>query len=355
MEKNSVVKAGIAEGAGADDFLLASAEAKAAFEPRHKSVSYWQDAFRRLKKNHIAVISFYVIVFFIIFAYIMPSFVPYTYDGQIPGANNLAPFKYSPLEEAAMKEGGKVFPHIFGTDTHGRDILVRVMYGCRVSIIIGISAAFLTLVIGAIYGSIAGYIGGKVDVVMMRIVDIIYSVPDMLVVLLLAVTINPLLQGFANANQDNIAGRFLITMGSSIIAIFIAFALLYWTTLARIVRGEIMQLKQREYVLAAKALGAGSFRIIKKHLLPNCAGSLIAATCLQIPSAIFLESFLSFLGLGVNAPMTSLGSLASDALGGMYTYPYRLILPSIVLCMLILSFNIFGDGLRDAFDPKLKK
>jgi oligopeptide transport system permease protein len=290
-----------------------------------------------------------------LFAYMGPLFMGYHYDEQIRGSENLKPFAYSPQEQARLAAGEKVFPHVFGSDSHGRDLLVRLMYGARVSLIIGVAAAILTLMIGVLYGSIAGYIGGRVDMAMMRIVDVIYSVPDVLVVLLLAVTLKPLLTDFANTHQTNLVGRLIIALGPSIIAIFIAFALLYWTTLARIVRGQILQLKQQEYVLAARALGASDARIILKHLLPNTVGPLVAATCLQIPTAIFLESFLSFLGVGVNAPMTSLGSLASDALGGMYTYTYRLIIPAALLSLLILSFNLFGDGLRDALDPRLKK
>jgi oligopeptide transport system permease protein len=339
----------------ADDFLPASSDEKLGFIPQHKSVSYWKDAMRRLKKNYVAMASFWVIIFLILFAYVGPLFMGYTYEQQVRGSENLAPLARSTSELERIAAGERVFPHLFGTDTHGRDILVRVMYGTRVSMLIGILAAILTLVIGVLYGSVSGYLGGRVDLVMMRIVDIIYSVPDVLVVLLLAVTLKPLMTAFADANQTNIAGRLVIALGPSIIAIFIAFALLYWTTLARIVRGQVLQLKQQEYVIAARALGASDQRIILKHLLPNCIGALVAATCLQIPVAIFLESFLSFLGLGVNAPMTSLGSLASDALGGMYTYTYRLIIPAALLSLLILSFNLFGDGLRDAFDPRLKK
>jgi oligopeptide transport system permease protein len=340
---------------GADDFSPATAEEKEAFVPQHRSVSYWQDAWRRIRKNYVAMISLGVIVFLFLFAYAGPLFIAYTYEQQVRGSENLAPFARSAQELERIASGEKVFPHVFGTDTLGRDILVRVMYGTRVSMIIGVAAALLTLVIGGCYGSVSGYIGGRVDMVMMRIVDIIYSVPDVLVVLLLAVTLKPLLSAFADANQTKFMGRLVIALGPSIIAIFIAFALLYWTTMARIIRGQILQLKQQEYVLAAIALGAKNRRVIFKHLLPNCVGSLVAATCLQIPIAIFLESFLSFLGLGVNAPMTSLGSLASDALGGMYTYTYRLIIPAAILSLLILSFNLFGDGLRDALDPRLKK
>jgi oligopeptide transport system permease protein len=338
-----------------DMFIPASAEEKKVFEPQHKNISYWQEAWLRLRKNYIALISFGVIVLLMLFAYAGPFFVPYHYDEQIRGSENLLPLTYSRQEKEHAAAGQKVFPHIAGTDSHGRDLLVRLMYGTRVSITAGLIAAILTLVIGAAYGSIAGYAGGKVDIVMMRIVDIIYSVPDVLVVLLLAVTLKPLLTGFANDNQTNLAGRLVIALGPSIIAIFIAFALLYWTTLARIVRGQILQIKQQEYVLAARALGADGKRIILRHLIPNSVGALVTATCLQIPTAIFLESFLSFLGIGVNAPMTSLGSLASDALGGIYTYTYRLIIPSALLSLLILSFNLLGDGLRDALDPKLRK
>ncbi|MDR0669777.1 MAG: ABC transporter permease [Treponema sp.] len=342
-------------GENPQDFEAASAEEKLSFIPQHKSVSYWKDAWRRLKKNYIAMVSAGVIVFLILFAYAGPLCVPYHYDEQIRGSSNLAPMRYAETELARIAAGERVFPHVFGTDTHGRDTLVRLMYGTRVSMLIGIVAAVLTLVIGVLYGSLSGYLGGRVDLVMMRIVDIIYSVPDVLVVLLLAVTLKPLLSSFADANQTNALGRFVIVLGPSIIAIFMAFALLYWTTLARIIRGQILQLKQQEYVIAARALGASNRRIILKHLLPNCVGPLVAATCLQIPIAIFLESFLSFLGVGVNAPMTSLGSLASDALGGMYTYTYRLIIPAAILSVMILAFNLFGDGLRDALDPRLKK
>ncbi|MDR2630017.1 MAG: ABC transporter permease [Spirochaetaceae bacterium] len=336
-------------------FEEASAEEKRAFIPQHQSVSYWKDAWRRLKRNYTAMVSLGVILFLILFAYLGPFFIPYHYDEQVRGSSNLAPLQYAETEFERIAGGETVFPHLFGTDTHGRDTLVRIMYGTRVSMLIGIMAAVLTLVIGVLYGSISGYLGGRVDLIMMRIVDIIYSVPDVLVVLLLAVTLKPLLSGFADANRTTALGKLVIVLGPSIIAIFMAFALLYWTTLARIIRGQILQLKQQEYVIAARALGASNRRIILKHLLPNCVGPLVAATCLQIPIAIFLESFLSFLGVGVNAPMTSLGSLASDALGGMYTYTYRLIIPAAILSVMILSFNIFGDGLRDALDPRLKK
>ena len=248
----------------------------------------------------------------------------------------------------------KVFPHMVGTDSQGRDILARTMYGSRVSIIIGIVAALIVLVIGSIYGAISGLCGGAVDFVMMRIVELIYSIPEMLLVLLLQVVLKEPLQKWFDSSNTWLANA-LSTLGAGIVSIFITFALLYWVTMARIVRGQVLMLKKQEYVTAATALGASNGRIIKRHLLPNCVGQLVITTCLQIPSAIFLESFLSFLGLGVSAPMASLGSLCSDALGTITMFPYRLLFPGAVLTIIVLTLNLVGDGLRDALDPRLKK
>lgn len=247
-----------------------------------------------------------------------------------------------------------VFPHMVGTDSQGRDILARTMYGARVSIIIGIVAALIVLLIGSIYGAISGLCGGVVDFVLMRIVELIYSVPEVLIVLLLQVVLKDPLQSWFDASDSWLANS-LSTLGAGIVSIFITFAVLYWVTMARIVRGQVLMLKKQEYVTAATALGASNGRIIRRHLLPNCVGQLVITTCLQIPSAIFLESFLSFLGLGVSAPMASLGSLCSDALGTLTIFPYRLLFPGIILTIIVLSLNLVGDGLRDALDPRLKK
>ena len=263
-------------------------------------------------------------------------------------------FGYSNKELQKKAEGEKVFPHVFGTDDQGRDIMVRVMVGARVSIIVGVCAALLVLVIGALYGSISGYCGGMVDTVMQRIVEIIYSIPEMLIILLLSATLKPALEQFQNSG-DGILQSLVTLLGPNLISMFIAFGLLYWVTMSRIIRGQILQLKQQEYVTAARALGASGGRIIRRHLLPNCIGQIVVTTCLQIPSAIFLESFLSYLGVGVSAPLTSLGSMCSEALSGLTTYPYRLFIPAVILSVMILSLNLFGDGLRDALDPKLKK
>jgi oligopeptide transport system permease protein len=232
--------------------------------------------------------------------------------------------------------------------------MARVMFGTRISTIVGVFASLIVLVIGTLYGAVSGYFGGTVDLVMMRIVEIIYSIPEILMVLLIAAVIKEPIKAWINSSDSYLAA-FCATLGHGIIAIFIAFGLLYWVGMARIIRGEVLMLKQQEYITAARALGASNGRIIIKHLLPNCVGQIIAVTMMQIPAAIFLESFLSYLGMGVSAPADTLGSLAADALGGIYTYPARLIIPSAFLCALILSFNLFGDGLRDALDPRMKK
>ena len=245
-------------------------------------------------------------------------------------------------------EGGgeSVFPHFFGTDTLGRDYTIRVVYGMRVSLAVGLFASIIVLIIGMVVGSIAGYCGGYVDLVIMRIVDIIYSLPDMLMVILLATVLKQVL-------GNVIAGTVFEKIGSNIISLFMVFGLLYWVSMSRLIRGQILSLREQEYVLSANSSGAKSGWIIRKHLIPNCISVIIISTALQIPSAIFTESYLSFLGLGVNAPMPSLGSLASDALNGIISYPYLLIIPAIVISLIVLSLNLFGDGLRDAFDPKL--
>ncbi len=276
-------------------------------------------------------------------------------EGGSINASTPVPYTQTPAEGAKqLKIVRTVFPHVFGTDSVGRDLMARTMYGARVSIMIGIMAAIIVLFIGSIYGSISGLAGGAVDFVMMRIVELIYSIPDVLIVLLLQVVIKEPLNEWFDKSDLAIA-KALSALGSGVVSIFITFAMLYWVTMARIVRGQVLQLRKQEYVTAAIALGAGNKRIIRRHLLPNCVGALVITTCLQIPSAIFLESFLSFLGLGVSAPMASLGSLCSDALATITLYPYRLVYPAVILTIIVLTLNLVGDGLRDALDPRLKK
>jgi oligopeptide transport system permease protein len=232
----------------------------------------------------------------------------------------------------------------------GRDYAIRVMMGSRISLLVGIVAAAIILVIGSVFGSIAAFAGGWVDLIMMRIVDIIYTVPDVLLIVLLSFALEDPLDNLATLPGFG----WVSVVGTNLISIFIVFALLYWVGMARMVRSQVLVLKENEYVTAARALGAKSGRIIRKHLLTNCIGTLIVTTTLQIPSSIFTESFLSFLGLGVAVPMPSLGSLASDAINGIGTYPHLLFIPALAISLIILSFNLLGDGLRDAFDPKLK-
>ena len=333
-----------------EDFAPASADEKQSLVVMRESVNFWRDGLRRLRKNKIAMVSLLFIVLILIFAYVLPSFWPYGYAEQIRGSENLAPFQYSEEEMARIASGESVFPHICGTDKLGRDFAVRLMMGTRISLSVGLLCSALVLLIGATYGALSGFVGGWVDIIMMRITDILYTIPDILLIILLAFALNERLD--ALANQPGFG--WLQTLGSNLVSIFIVFALLYWVGMARIVRSQVLVLKEAEYVTAARALGAGNGRIIKKHLLTNCIGTLIVTTTLQIPSAIFTESYLSFLGLGVAKPMPSLGSLATDAVKGMNTYPHLLILPAVMISVTILVFNLFGDGLRDAFDPKLK-
>jgi len=429
-----------------EDFDRATLAERESVVEKHKSVSYWRDAWRRFRANTVSMVALFVFILILLFAFLGPVLIPYDYEQQYRTSQKLAPFEYSAEEQQIVNLAGKVdgffatsmqsgsltairkgnyfiladgktyaftvtkaiekavlvydrdgetplflvknkdlnedgtwgestpvettdtpaegateltlvtgvFPHVFGTDSAGRDLMARTMFGARVSIIIGIAAALIVLVIGSIYGSISGLAGGKTDFIMMRIVELIYSIPEVLIVLLLQVVLKDPLQAWFDANKTGFVGA-LGDLGSGIVSIFITFALLYWVTMGRIVRGQVLQLKKQEYVTAAVALGASRWRIIRRHLLPNAIGALVITTCLQIPSAIFLESFLSFLGLGVSAPMASLGSLCSDALETITLYPYRLVFPAVILTMIVLTLNLIGDGLRDALDPRLKK
>ena len=333
-----------------EDFLPATEEEKQSQVIMRESVSFWKDGVRRLLKNKVAMVSAAVILIVMFFSFIVPSFYPYTYDHQIKGANNLKPMEYSVEEMARIDAGEKVFPHLLGTDKMGRDYAIRVMMGSRISLLVGLIATCIILVIGSAYGSIAAFCGGWVDIIMMRIVDIIYTVPDILLIVLLSFALKAPLQSLAQLPGFG----WIQTVGENLISIFVVFALLYWVGMARMVRSQVLMLKESEYVTAARALGVSSGKIIKNHLLTNCIGTLIVTTTLQIPSSIFTESFLSFLGMGVAVPLPSLGSLASDAINGMNTNPHLLFIPAIVISLIILSFNLLGDGLRDAFDPKLK-
>ena len=338
-----------------DGFIPATDEEKAYMVQMRPSSTFFKDGLKRLARNKVAMASFIIIVVITLTAIILPFFWPYSYDTQLgitPGQatdssyNNLAPFEYGRTEQSRIDAGESVFPHIFGTDSAGRDYFIRIVFGTRVSLAVGFFASIIVLIIGMVIGAVSGYCGGKVDLIIMRVVDVIYSLPDMLMVILLSSVLRLVL-------TPVIDGTPLARIGSNIISLFIVFALLYWVSMSRLIRGQILSLREQEYVLASRASGAGGSWIIRKHLIPNCISVIIISTALQIPSAIFTESYLSFLGLGVNAPMPSLGSLASDALNGITSYSYRLVIPAVVISLIVLSLNLFGDGLRDAFDPKL--
>jgi oligopeptide transport system permease protein len=337
-----------------ESFIPATEEEKRQQDVMSKSTTFFKDGMRKLFKNPLAVISLVLLAIILLTIIFAPMVVPYRYEEILSvngkrdkGAKNLAPFTYSQMEQEYIEQGGERFPHIFGTDEQCRDYFIRVVYATRISLFIGFFASIIVLIIGMLYGSISGYLGGRVDLIMMRIVDIIYSLPDMLMIILLSVVLQEILK-FKS-------GSLGAKLGASMVSLFIVFGLLYWVGMARLIRGQILSIKENEYILAARSIGAKPGRIIRQHILPNCLSVIIISTALQIPSAIFTESFLSFVGIGVKAPMPSLGSLANAAREGLQSYPYKLIFPAIVICLIVLSLNLLGDGLRDAFDPKLKR
>ena len=274
-----------------------------------KRPSKWE----RFKVNRLAVVGASIIFVMIVLAILGPLISPYTYADQ-----SLIDANQSPS-----------FSHWFGTDTLGRDIYTRVMYGARISLTIGFVAAFINLVIGVAYGGIAGYMGGKVDRIMMGIVDVLYGIPLLLYVILL-----------------------MVVLGPGLTSIFVALGIAYWLNMARIVRSQILKVKNEEYIIAAEAMGIPKHRILLRHILPNCVGPIIITLTLAIPEAIFTEAFLSFIGLGVNAPMASWGVLASEGISSMRSYPFQLIFPAVAISVTMLGFAFLGDGLRNVLDPK---
>lgn len=285
-------------------------------QKKEETLGYWQDAWIRLKKNKMALLGLIIIVCLVIVAIFGPIFSSHTYDEQ-----NLMMTNSSPSWE-----------HWFGTDNLGRDIFIRVLYGARISLAIGIVASLLNLFIGVIYGGISGFCGGKIDRIMMNIVDILYSVPTLLYVILLMVILKP-----------------------GLINIFIALGIGYWLQMARIVRGQILSMKEQEFILAARTIGVSKKRILFRHLLPNAMGAIIVTMTLAIPDAIFTEAFLSFIGLGVSAPMASWGVLASEGVNNLRAYPFQLFFPAVAISVTMLAFNFLGDGLRDVLDPKMRR
>ena len=287
----------------------------AAIANQRPSTTFWKDAWRRLKKNRVAMASIAVLLLIVIMAIVAPMVSPYDYATQDIFAVNKGPSA----------------EHWFGTDTLGRDIFTRCWIGARVSLTIALVATVINVLIGILYGGISGYFGGKVDLIMMRGVEIIYTIPDLLWVIIL-----------------------MVVMGSGLNTIIIAIAITGWGSMARLVRGQILQMKSSEYVMASQTLGGHFSHIITKHMIPNIMGPIIIDLTFSIPSAIFTEATLSYLGMGIPVPLASWGTLANDGAKMLQLFPYQLFFPALLISLTMLSFNLLGDGLRDAFDPKLR-
>lgn len=300
----------------ADLFIPIQRDLSAAEKIERPSLSAGKDVWLRLKSNKLAMVGLWIIVGIILMAILAPMLSSYDHF-----TNDLSNTNAPPSAE-----------HWFGTDDLGRDLFVRTWKGAQISLFIGVVAAFIDLMIGIIYGGIMGYHGGKLDEFMNRFAEIMYAIPYLLVVILLLVVMEP-----------------------SLTTIIVAMSITGWINMAWIVRGQLMQLKNQEYVLASKTLGAGSMRIIFLHLIPNAMGPILVTLTLTVPSAIFTEAFLSFLGLGVQSPVASWGTMINDGIGAMTIFPWRILFPALFLSLTMFAFNVFGDGLRDAFDPKLKK
>lgn len=299
-----------------DLFEEISSDEKTPEDIHRPSVSYWKNAWRRFKKDPLAMFGLVIITIITLAAIFGPIISPYTYDGQ----------------NIAVQNQGPSLKHLFGTDKFGRDIFVRTLYGARISLSIGVVAALINFIVGIVYGGISGYFGGKVDMVMMRIVDIMTGVPSLLYIILI-----------------------MMYLGNTIESILIALCLTYWIGTARQTRSQILTLKNQDFALAAKVIGESKMEILFKHLLPNSMGPIIVTVTFLIPSAIFQEAFLSFLGIGIAAPMASWGTLANDAIPTLFTQPYQMFFPALAISITMFALNFIGDGLRDALDPRLKK
>jgi oligopeptide transport system permease protein len=279
-------------------------------------LGYWGDVWQRLKRNRLAILGLAVIALLVFFALAGPCLSGYSYDTQDLSMTNQPP-------------GAKYW---FGSDYLGRDIFTRIWYGARISLMIGFVTSIICFIVGVFYGGISGYAGGRVDEIMMRVVEVLSSIPFLLYVILLIVLMEPGLK-----------------------AIFIAMGSVYWLTMARIVRGQVLALKEQEYILSARLIGAGAWRMLVRHLVPNTMGPIIVTMTLMIPEAIFTEAWLSFLGLGVSSPMASWGVLASEGMEGLRNYPWQLFFPAFFISLSMLAFNFVGDGLNDALDPRLRR
>lgn len=298
-----------------DKFKIVGGNHEATEKLADKSISFWKEVFIRFSHNKMAIFGLIALIIIVLMATFVPMFSQHHYSDQL-GVYNAPPSS----------------EFWFGTDDLGRDIFVRIWAGARISLLIGITAAVIDLIIGVLWGSISGLAGGRVDNIMMRIADVLTAVPYLLVVIVLLVVLKP-----------------------GIIPMIIALSITGWINMARIVRGEVLSIKNQEYVLAARTLGAQTGHLILKHLVPNALGAILVTMTLTVPHAIFTESFLSYLGLGVPAPQASWGTMASDGNGAITNAPWRLIFPALFISLTIFAFNAVGDGLRDALDPKLRK
>lgn len=299
-----------------EDFELVGVKIEETEKISKPSLSFWKDAMYRFRKNKLAMLGVLLLALLIFMAIFGPYMSGYDYR-----TNDLTSKNLPPSAE-----------HWFGTDELGRDVFTRTWEGARISIFIGLAAALIDLTIGVLWGGIAGYKGGRMDEVMMRTADVLYGIPYLLVVILL-----------------------MVVLGQSVGTMILAMTITGWVNMARIVRGQILLLKNQEYVLASRTLGATTPRIMARHLIPNAMGPILVTMTLTIPTAIFTEAFLSFLGLGLNPPLASWGTMASDGLPALRFYPWRLLFPATFICLTIFAFNVIGDGLRDALDPRLRK
>ncbi|ETI66087.1 oligopeptide ABC transporter permease [Neobacillus vireti] len=312
------------------------------------SLNFWQDSWFRVRKNKAAVVSMVILVILIIMAFVGPLLTPYAYDTQNTKHNNLPPriqglenVHWLPFDGTLTRRDGNVYNayevrkidayYWFGTDNLGRDLFARTWEGTQVSLFIAFMAALIDMLVGVSYGAISGYLGGRTDSFMQRIIEVIVGIPNLIVVVLMILVLKP-----------------------GIMPIIIALSITGWTSMARVVRGQVLKYKGQEFVLAAKTLGASDTSIIFKHMIPNMFGVIIINTMFSIPSAIFFEAFLSFIGLGLQDPHASLGTLVNDGFVSMIAFPYQMIIPSIMIALIMICFNLVADGLRDALDPKMR-
>ncbi|WP_426443878.1 oligopeptide ABC transporter permease [Staphylococcus xylosus] len=344
-DHSNAVMTTTSEAIPASDFIRSNNDIEKEPEMQRESKNFWQDAWTQLKRNKLAVVGMIGLIFIVLLALIGPLLSSHDYAEQDVERRNL-PAKIPVLDQIsflpfdgegaqgvdAYKEAGFKENFWFGTDQLGRDLWSRTWQGAQVSLFIGVVAALLDIFIGVIYGAISGFFGGRIDNVMQRIIEVVASIPTLIVVILFVLIFEP-----------------------SIWTIILAMAITGWIGMSRVVRGEFLKLKNQEFVLASKTLGASKFKLIFKHILPNTLGVIVVTSMFTVPNAIFFEAFLSFIGIGVPAPRTSLGSLVNEGRAMLLIHPHELFIPALVLSLLILFFYLFSDGLRDAFDPKMRR